>query len=395
MKRKALVAIAVIVSAAVLFFLVMGFSDGHPIRQAIGILLGPEALAYREPRNEVVLEAGPPQPTLAPSEAGIDTLAIQEAVDYAAKCHTRALVIGRNGHIVFEKYWGDIGLDSQVELSGFTPVLAALVLGTAQQNGEIRSVDLPLSNYSESWRDTPLGVITLRQLLTGNSGLASASGRPWPGTLAARYQLSENQGAKLKRWPLAAAPVAGESPTDMDAEILSLVLIDALKSDYRKLLEERLWKPIGGGSFSVGIDGHFSSAGHTRAGCCFGARLSDWMRIGALIANDGVFEGNQFLPPAFAQFMVSPTHKDSPRAVFMRTDGSFSAGDVVRLEAAGKQRMWMVPSLKLVILRVGDEPSASAGWSEEMIPDAIIRGTSGWHPKSVGEGVDPNKYAPH
>ena len=30
-----------------------------------------------------------------------------------------------------------------------------------------------------------------------------------------------------------------------------------------------------------------------------------------------------------------------------------------------------------------------------MIPDSIIRGTSGWQPTSVGEGVDPNKYAPH
>jgi CubicO group peptidase (beta-lactamase class C family) len=395
MKRKALVAIAVVVLAAGLFFLVMGFSEGHPMRQAIGILFGPDALAYREPRNEVVLEPGPPQPTLAPGEAGIDTLAIQEAVDYAAKRNSRALVIGRNGHIVFEKYWDDAGLDSPVELSGFTPVLAALVLGTAQQNGEIKSIDLPLANYQESWRDTPLAAITLRQLLTGNSGLASASGRPWPGSLAADYHLRENQGANLRYWPLEAAPAAGESPADMDAEILSLMLTDALGTNYRQLLAERLWKPIGGGSFSVGIDGHYSSAGHTRAGCCLGARLSDWLRIGTLIANGGVFEGNQFLPPAYAQFMVSPTHKDSPRAVFMRTDGSFSASDVVRLEAAGKQRMWMVPSLKLVIIRVGDEPPASAGWSEEMIPDAIIRGTSGRKPGSAGEGVDPNKFAPH
>jgi hypothetical protein len=44
---------------------------------------------------------------------------------------------------------------------------------------------------------------------------------------------------------------------------------------------------------------------------------------------------------------------------------------------------------------VGEEPDASDGWDEAMIPDSIIRGTSGWHPKPVGEGVDPNKYAPH
>ena len=30
-----------------------------------------------------------------------------------------------------------------------------------------------------------------------------------------------------------------------------------------------------------------------------------------------------------------------------------------------------------------------------MIPDSIIRGTSGWQPRAAGEGVDPNKFAPH
>jgi CubicO group peptidase (beta-lactamase class C family) len=121
------------------------------------------------------------------------------------------------------------------------------------------------------------------------------------------------------------------------------------------------------------------------------------MRVGALLANRGVFEGNQLLPPGYADLLVTPTHKDSPRAVFMRADGQFAARDLVWLEAAGKQRMWIVPSLKLVILRIGDEPPASRGWDEAMIPDSVIRGMRDWQPASPGEGgkVDPNKYAPH
>jgi len=57
--------------------------------------------------------------------------------------------------------------------------------------------------------------------------------------------------------------------------------------------------------------------------------------------------------------------------------------------------LWIVPSLRLTILRVGDEPPESQGWDEAMIPDSIIRGTSGWQSAKVGEGVDPSKYAPH
>jgi CubicO group peptidase (beta-lactamase class C family) len=134
-----------------------------------------------------------------------------------------------------------------------------------------------------------------------------------------------------------------------------------------------------------------------RAGCCLRARLGDWLRVGTLIANRGVFEGNQLLPPDYARLLISPTHAGSARAVFLRVDGRFAARDVVRLEAAGKQRLWMIPSLKLVILRLGSEPDAADGWDEAMIPDSIIRGTRGWQPAVVApsDKVDPSLYAPH
>ena len=79
----------------------------------------------------------------------------------------------------------------------------------------------------------------------------------------------------------------------------------------------------------------------------------------------------------------------------MNVAGSFATRDVAWLSAAPGHRLWIVPSLRLVILRVGGEHKDSASWNEAMIPDSIIQGTSGWHSKPVGEGVDPNKYAPH
>ena len=51
-----------------------------------------------------------------------------------AKRNTRALVIGRGGHIVFEKYWGDTTLDTPVDLPDFTPVLAPLLVGSAMND---------------------------------------------------------------------------------------------------------------------------------------------------------------------------------------------------------------------------------------------------------------------
>ena len=395
MKRKWIGGVALI---AIVTVAASMSSRGHPWRMLVGMVRGADALAYEPPRLDVVLEPGPPQPTLSAAEAGVDPEVIELAERYAEPRNTDALVIGVNGHVVHQKFWGDLTLDSPMEASGFTPVLAALVLGTAHQNGELRDLDAPLSLYLREWADDPRGTITFRDLLTGNSNLAAPGARTWPRSLAAMYYAGDDLGAHLLQWPQAERPNPAGSPPEVDADILSIALGRALKSgSYAELLTERIWRPLGAGGYSVGIDGERSSAGHVRAGCCVRARISDWMRVGALIANHGIFEGNQFSPPNYAQLMLTPTHKGSARAVFMRAEGQFAAHDVVWLAAEGKQRLWMVPSLKLVVLRVGREPPASEGWDEAMIPDSIIRGTRGWQSGSTGDGskVDPNRYAPH
>jgi len=304
----------------------------------------------------VTLPPGPTQPRVSPEEAGIDRLAIDEAVQYAAPRNTRALVIGLGGHIVFEKYWDDTTLETPLDVPGFAPALAAIVTGTLISDRLIRNLDAPSSNYIPEDADTPLGATTLRELLAQDNVSLDA-------------QASANR--------------------------LALVLERISNQPYQALVVDRLWKPIEAGDLA------FEGAGGARrpkgagAGCCIRARLGDWMRVAELLANDGVFEGNQFTPPRFIQQMLKPAHKDAKRGYFTRVDGVFAAHDVARLEAEGKQRLWIVPSLRLTILRVGSEPPADRGWDEATIPDSIIRGTAGWQPRSASEGVDPSKFAPH
>ena len=304
----------------------------------------------------ITLLPGPPQPKVSLEEAGIDRVSLEQAVQYAADRNTRALVVGRGGHIVFEKYWGDTTLNTQVELSGFAPVLAAVAVGSALNDRLVKNLDSPSSNYITEDAGTPLGATTLRELLAQDNVTLDA---------------------------------------EASANRLALVLERLTSQPYQALLVERLWKPLEAGDIAFAGQGGALRPKAAGAGCCIRVRLGDWMRVAEVLANDGVFEGNQFTPPHFVELMLRPAHKDSPRGYFTRVDGAFATHDVARLEAAGKQRLWIVPSLRLTILRVGDEPPADRGWDEAMIPDSIIRGTTGWQPRSVGEGVDPGKFAPH
>jgi CubicO group peptidase (beta-lactamase class C family) len=304
----------------------------------------------------VRLQAGPAQPRVSPEEAGIDLRAIDEAVQYSAPRNTRALVIGHGGHIVFEKYWDDTTLDTPVDLPGFAPSLAAIVTGTMLNDRLINSLDAPSSNYIPEDADTPLGATTLRELLAqDNVSLGAAA----------------------------------------SANRLALVLERISNRPYQALVVDRLWKPMEAGDLEFAGEGGALRPRGAGAGCCIRARLGDWMRVGELLANDGVFEGNQFTPPRFIRQMLEPAHKGAARGFFTRVDGLFATRDVARLESEGRQRLWIVPSLRLTILRLGGEPPAGFGWDEATIPDAIIRGTAGWQPHPAAEAVDPNAFAPH
>jgi len=304
----------------------------------------------------VHLSPGPSQPRVSLGEAGIDPRAMELVAAWAGDRNSTALVVARAGHIVFEKYWDETGFDSPVD-PGFSPVLAALLVGTAMNDKLILNLDRPASNYlGDAGAKVPSADASLRQLLAGD---------------------------------------LADLPLEQSTDLLALVLERLGKQPYQALVAERLWKPMGGGDLEFRVRDNERRPEGVSAACCVRARIGDWMRVGEMLVNDGVFEGNQYTPPQFVNQMLKPAHKDSPRGFFTRVDGDFISPDVAWLEGTDHQRMWVVPSLRLVILRLGGEGPASKEWDERMIPDAIIRGTSGFKPGSAGEGVDPNRFAPH
>jgi CubicO group peptidase (beta-lactamase class C family) len=372
-------------------------------RYAATVFTGVHSSDYSEPRIEVRLEPGPPQPRVSPAEAGIDPAAIAAALAYADPRNTRALVVGHKGHIVFEHYAAGTSAETQVDLAGFTPVLAALLVGTAQVERRIPSIDAPVSNYLDEWREDEVrGANTLRGLLSLTDLLADAGGWPLPHSRAARLALSTNVESLALEWPAApgaqgippgVSPARGDLHTrevGIQPQLLALVLARRAGHPYQDLIAKELWMPLGGGTFSMSLD---RANGQVRAHTGLRARLGDWMRVGELLANGGVFEGNQLMPPGWVKLMLAAS-PNNPRGFFARTDGEFAARDVAWLEADGKQRLWIVPSLRLSILRLGGDPSEIHGWDERVIPDSIIRGTSGWVPQK-GQGTDPSQFAPH
>ena len=125
--------------------------------------------------------------------------------------------------------------------------------------------------------------------------------------------------------------------------------------------------------------------------CCFQATARDYGRIGQLILDRGRAAGRQIVPAAWVKAMATPAatnpnfgmqlwlgspyvaerkyNSSSPLA--MKSARPFARDDVVFMDGAIGQRVYVIPSERLVIVRIG---KSSMGWDDSELPNRVLAG---------------------
>jgi CubicO group peptidase (beta-lactamase class C family) len=73
----------------------------------------------------------------------------------------------------------------------------------------------------------------------------------------------------------------------------------------------------------------------------------------------------------------------------------YATSDVFLVEGNGGNRLWIVPSLQMAILRMGRMPRNVADWDDARIPNLIIRGARDYLPPQARPGADLSKLVPN
>jgi hypothetical protein len=164
-----------------------------------------------------------------------------------------------------------------------------------------------------------------------------------------------------------------------DARALASAISQASKLPYEQYLSQRIWQPL------RAAPAHFllAHAGDAaRADCCFAARLSDWMRVGGALIDDGRYEGSQVLPAGWVARMRQPRmgEQQSGFGVLLanaaRGTEPLAARDAFFVRGEGAWRLWIIPSLQLVILSAGEDKSGRLN-DETALPNLIMRAING------------------
>jgi len=112
--------------------------------------------------------------TVTPASLGWDETALTNLYPYLQSKDTKAFIILKNGKIVTEKYFGTFTTDSLWYWASAGKTMTGLLVGIAQQDGLLNINDKSSKYLGAGWTSAPLAkenLITIKNQLTMTSGL--------------------------------------------------------------------------------------------------------------------------------------------------------------------------------------------------------------------------------
>jgi CubicO group peptidase (beta-lactamase class C family) len=165
---------------------------------------------------------------------------------------------------------------------------------------------------------------------------------------------------------------------DVNAQALGFVLEAATGRRYAEYLSEKLWKPLGASDAALWLD---RAGGSARTFGYLFATATDWAKVGLLLLHRGQWGDRQILSGEFIQELITPSPSEPfyglgiwlERADRMANDAEepFRADGIFYLDGRGKQRVYVAPAQRLVVVRVGEN---AQGWDESALVNAVLRG---------------------
>jgi CubicO group peptidase (beta-lactamase class C family) len=331
-----------------------------------------------------------PAPRVAPELEELDSKSLWDAAAYAEQQDSTALIVSRHEHIVFEKYWHGTDFNTVEDGQSLTRIVVALAVGAALSHRQIHWPGEPIGYFISSLGNDPRGSITVDQLLQMSSGLPAGETGAGSSTDLIAADLAQ---------PLASKPGTTWAEKSADPQLAAFVIERATRMRYAEFVSENLWKPIGAGDAWVWLD---RDGGAVHAECCMTARQGDWMRVAQLLIKDGNYRGDEVIHPGWVPHMLIPA-RDNPgygsyvRLAKAQTTGSepFAADDLFVVAGNGGNRLWLVPSMQLAILRMAPgQAQRPADWDDTRIPNLIIRSAHDYKPPQARPGADISTIVP-
>lgn len=293
--------------------------------------------------------------TVRPDAAGLDPDALRLIARDARRAGSTCLLVARGGRIAGEWYWH--GGTAEEAAAGFsvTKSVTSTLVGIAEADGAL-DIDDRAAKYVREWRGTAAAAVTVRDLLSNDSGREWSRETDYAGLILAEDRTS--YAVALRQTD---PPGTVWDYNNAAIQTLDRVLSTATGMSTSDFAEDRLFEPLGMDDSRMTGD---TSGRSTSTAFGLESTCRDLARFGLLFAQRGAWESERVLPRAWVEEAVGgPSQRlnqDYGLLWWLNGDGSLAPGahrDVYAALGFGGQVLMIDPRSGTVVVRLG-EPGA-------------------------------------
>ncbi len=351
-----------------------------------------------DPKEAIVgAKTWKPLPQATAAQRTISDDALKAATDYAGANNSDSFIVWRKGKVEAEAYFGGHKREDVIISRSLAKPVTSAAVARAIMLGKIKSVDQPVADFVTEWKGDPRrSKILVRHLLDMRTGFLPQANAPDPMDILNRaYQHPRHDEIIVKEYPVVDEPGSRYEYNNATSEMVAILIERATGRRYAEFVGTEIWQKLGamGGSVWVNREG-----GMAHSGCCMMVPSENFLRLGILFMQDGVWEGKRLLPEGYVKAMTTAT-KENPHAgmgvyiagKYVRGRGAanpdrqtaktlhsepYLADDLFLFDGNANQVVYIVPSQQMVVLRTGNNPpkSKEREWDNAVLPNTIIKG---------------------
>lgn len=276
---------------------------------------------------------------------------------------TVAFLIIKNDTIQYEKYFKGYDKESIVPSFSMAKSVTSILIGCAIDEGLIKSVDEPITNYIPELIKNGFDKVTIKHLLQMTSGIAFNESYVNPFGDAASFYYGLNLRKEIGKMKLKTEPGKQFEYVSGNTQLLGLVLELSLKDKtITSYLQEKIWTPL-----EMEYDASWSidrkKNGLEKTFCCLNARARDFAKIGRLYKNKGNWNGKQIVSQEWVEESTKLDTSDGSAKFYQYQWWLPTPNEDFMAVGILGQFVYVNPSKDLIIVRLGKNEGEADWWT--------------------------------
>lgn len=232
-----------------------------------------------------------------PAELGFDTGKLDGVVNAAGRNRSTCMIVIRHGKVAGEWYWNGGQPDAPIPVWSVTKSISSTLVGIAQDDGDLK-IDEKASDYIPEWKGTPSEPVTIRNILSNDSGrqwdfetdFVKLTASPDRTKFAVDLRQQKPPGT---RWAYSNAAI----------QTLQEILVRATGEEPAAFAEQKLFEPLGMDHTKMTTD----RSGNTQMYMGLETTCRDAARFGYLFLHQGSWKGEQIVSRRYVREATRPS----------------------------------------------------------------------------------------